>query len=182
MSLKLKEMYWVSGNVIENAVGERFLIVGERALCEDGFLNKHDYNYNLTMSNIYGYEFDNYNIVKVYKVLFAGILSKVLDEKHLELIWERDTLPKISEQDYHILKGLDEKWTQIAYDDFNADKALYVYDKEEVSTDNRYYNSYGECEELDSYIYGDVFKTITFESGVLQIKELIKKYEEENRK
>lgn len=73
--------------VVEQNNEERYLVMGDRLLCLDGYNPLTQYNDDLT--NILGKE---YHIERVFQVKskYAHDLREIFDDENLELIWERE--------------------------------------------------------------------------------------------
>ncbi len=82
------------GMVVEQGNEERFLIVGDRVLCLDGFNQLSQYADDLT-NRSFG---EAYGIEKVFKVKNnrATNLEEIFKDENLELIWERKEPKKMT--------------------------------------------------------------------------------------
>ena len=80
------------GMVVEykdNCFGKR-LVVGGFLIGEDGYADLGDHNENLKSA------VSDLEIVRVYKIKRMGKISSIMDDKNLELIWERKEPKKMT--------------------------------------------------------------------------------------
>ena len=91
-----------NGMVVELRNGKRFLIVNDFGIGEDSWISiNRCMGYDKNLNDIMRYsEFD---IIKIYKT--EGNTYKTLfDNERLNLIWEREEQPKLSNEDKQIIK------------------------------------------------------------------------------
>ena len=93
-----------NGMVVELRNGKRFLIVNDLGIGEhsciklDGF-----FGYDKNLNDVGG--FSEYDITKIYKTV-GNTFKNLFDNERLNLIWEREEKPKLSEKDKNkIVKG-----------------------------------------------------------------------------
>lgn len=84
------------GMVVEQNNEERYLVMGDRLLCLDGYNPLTQYNDDLT--NILGKE---YHIERVFQVKskYAHNLREIFDDENLELIWERKETKRMTAEE-----------------------------------------------------------------------------------
>ena len=93
-----------NGMVVELRNGKRFLIVNDRGFGEDSSITLNGFmGYDENLNDIMRYsEFD---IIKIYKTV-GNTFKTLFDNERLNLIWEREEKPKLSEKDKNkIVKG-----------------------------------------------------------------------------
>lgn len=73
----------------DNCFGKR-LVVGGFLIGEDGYADLGDHNENLKSA------VSDLEIVRVYKIKRMGKISSIMDDKNLELIWERKEPKKMT--------------------------------------------------------------------------------------
>ena len=151
----LKEKYLRDGNVVELNNGNVFLIHKDRMVKIDGFVPVKIYDDNLkaiSYSNVIKvYKYDSENYGSINKMLEIGDYHKVIWQRRIEL----------TDDEKVILRNLDNEYKYI-----NREKSgslLVTSEKGSVFGHSHYIN-----------IYKHLFKSITHESGIHEIKELLK--------
>ena len=91
-----------NGMVVELRNGKRFLIVNDRGFGEDSCITINGFmGYDENLNDIMRYsEFD---IIKIYKTE-GNTFKTLFDNERLNLIWEREEQPKLSNEDKQIIK------------------------------------------------------------------------------
>lgn len=82
------------GMVVEYRNGNRRLVIVNMLIGEDGFLTLDSFRENL--ENI---KFMEHTIVKIFKIKEAMTFNYILDDKNLELIWERNEAKKMTAEE-----------------------------------------------------------------------------------
>lgn len=82
----MKKSDLVDGMVVElNELSNRYLILGNKMVCNEGFNRLIRFDDNLTHV-----DYNDLNVVKVYKLKLdkSFNLNQIFDDSNLELIWE----------------------------------------------------------------------------------------------
>ena len=96
-----------NGMVVETRNKEKGIILNEKIILKDGFVNIYDLDENLECN--FALSRDGYSIDKIYKHTPNCFDDLLNFEKNMELLWERKKQPKLSEKDKKVIKkGLKE--------------------------------------------------------------------------
>ena len=91
-----------NGMVVELRNGKRFLIVNDRGFGEDACITINGFmGYNENLNDVSG--FSEFDITKIYKTV-GNTFKTLFDNERLNLIWEREEQPKLSNEDKQIIK------------------------------------------------------------------------------
>lgn len=82
------------GMVVEYREGKRRIVIGNMLIGEDGFLTLNSFDEKL--ENIF---FKEHSITKIYKIKKAKAFNYALENKNLELIWERKETKKMTAEE-----------------------------------------------------------------------------------
>jgi hypothetical protein len=105
--------------IVETQEKKLYLVVGDKLIGVDGFLNLSSYHDDLKHTS-----FRDFNIIKVYNYKYASSFSYLLKYDNLDLIWERKE-HKLTQEQIKILKALKTLgFNWIARD---KDNDLYAY-------------------------------------------------------
>ena len=91
-----------NGMVVETRNKEKGIILNEKIILKDGFVNIYDLDENLECN--FALSRDGYSIDKIYKHTPNCFDDLLNFEKNMELLWERKKQPKLSEKDKKIIK------------------------------------------------------------------------------
>lgn len=89
-----------SGMIVRTQELKLYLVVGDKLIGEDGYLNLASYHDDLKHTL-----FKDFNIIKVYNYKLGRSFSRLLDDDNLELIWERKEY-KLTKREIDVLKAL----------------------------------------------------------------------------
>ena len=156
----LKEKYLVDGNVVELENGDVYVVMN------DFIVNVHEHNpltnYNENMENV---DIKKLGIKKVYQFInsvyhynYSSLQSMLyLNNVEHKLIWERTI--ELTDDEKVILRNLDDKYDTISRNEMGGLRLRF-------RANNLVYVSFNG--------YDNLFKSITHESGIHEIKELLK--------
>ena len=155
----------------------KYFVVDDLFISENGYMSFRDVDDSLNA--VSGNK--EWDIMKVFKVSFyangmSGIFGDTSNDRVLELLWERKELPSLTDDEKVILKNVSTNYKWIARD---KDNTLRLYGIKPKMSGNYYELNSGNYYELNSgyasfTLYQHLFKDIQFESGALEIKELLK--------
>ena len=91
-----------NGMVVETRNKEKGIILNEKIILKDGFVNIYDLDENLECN--FALSRDGYSIDKIYKHTPNCFDDLLNFEKNMELLWERKKQPKLSEKDKKVIK------------------------------------------------------------------------------
>lgn len=91
-----------NGMVVETRNKEKGIILNEKIILKDGFVNIYDLDENLECN--FALSRDGYSIDKIYKHTPNCFDDLLNFEKNMELLWERKKQPKLSKEDKQIIK------------------------------------------------------------------------------
>ena len=91
-----------NGMVVETRNKEKGIILNEKIILKDGFVNIYDLYENLECN--FAFSRDGYSIDQIYKHTPNCFDDLPNFEKNMELLWERKKQPKLSEKDKKVIK------------------------------------------------------------------------------
>lgn len=153
-----------SGMIVETQEEKLYLVVGDKLIGEDGYLNLASYHDDLKHTL-----FRDFDIIKVYNYKLGRSFSRLLDDDNLELIWERKDI-KLTNKEVEILKAL----RTLSYDFLVRDENGELYACKEKPERQLYYWYKDELTRIDK----DLFTFIKWEDEEpTNIDELLKELE-----
>ena len=156
----LKEKYLVDGNVVELENGVLYLVVN------GGIIGKNSHDIlEVYDNNMFHKNYKEFDIIKVYKHINPShdysynSFERLLDNDNNKLLWERSI--ELTDDEKVILRNVDKDYNYIMRTENNL-----------LVSKSMFFSKYPDTMTMSAYNH--LFKNITTESGIHEIKELLK--------
>lgn len=132
-----------SGMIVRTQELKLYLVVGDKLIGEDGYLNLASYHDDLKHTL-----FKDFNIIKVYNYKLGRSFSRLFDDDNLELIWERKE-HELTSHEIDVLKAL----RTLSYDFLVRDENGELYACKEKPERQLYYWYKDELTRIDKDLF-----------------------------